>query len=69
MTKPMMAKTKVEMTSSLTKNDLWWESDWYKKEQQMVEDYRRSQDPHPKLGRWVCYFGTTGEVIYEYVNM
>jgi hypothetical protein len=66
---PMTTKMKLEMTSSLTKNDLWWKSEWYKKERQMIEDDRRSQEVRPKLGRWVCYYGMTGELIYEYVNM
>lgn len=65
----MMIMTKVEMTNSPTKNDSWWENEWYKKERQMIEDYRSSQGPQPRIGRWVCYFGATGELIYEYVNM
>lgn len=55
-------------TNSPTKNE-WWESEWYKKERQMVEEDRRKNGKSLPIGRWICYYDENKELIYEFVNM
>lgn len=55
-----------EMTNSLMKNDNWWESEWYRKDREIANDYI-SKYRFP-TGKWICYFDENNELIYQYVE-
>lgn len=53
---------------NLTSWNEWWESEWYKKQQEMRKK-ELEKDPPQCIPRWIYSFDNNGELKFEYVNM
>lgn len=61
-----MKKIALEMMNSTTmKTNNWWESEWYRKWEQLADESYHGE----RAGYWICYYNEENELTYRYVDM